>query len=503
MPKNKQAQELLSDNEVFNNNNNNQHKVRRLSEQANIIPVYETDISIAPIRLCYTFSSAASGSYRPFLNIFLLTLGLSIRQAGIISATQILASCLCAPCWQLICRYHRKASQILFWILCIMAIILTFPLPWIAKSTENLSMKIARTKNNCSTINNLKSTSSAPYMVDCQDNKTQNSVMFMTMMTTNIANGIFSLSVPSYIDRIAVNIIDPDHTHGLIMLTPYKIFSFMGYGIGALITGLGAQLYNQNYIAMFFVYLSFMILLIITSCFLFEQVKKLPPHIIQKGDVTREIGQLIRSFKTINNLLFLFTVIVTGIVQGSHTGFLFIYMKDLKASTLMMGMSLAMSSLAEIVFFQCRKQLSRNFFGPMGTFCLCLTCFSVECMAISFIRQPWLILPTQILHGLAAYVYWNFTIDQVKKISRRSNPSNWLRFIEFLHNDIGYIVANIIGGIVYESLGGIVFFRSMSYISCVQTFLIALQIVGNFVTNRNKSRTNIDINHIELPILEK
>ena len=84
-----------------------------------------------PSKLCFFLNDASQVLYLSYLIVFLTSVGLSVKEAGVISGCCLLAACIAAPLWGYLADYTNCNKGILV-VLCIGASITLFPSPWIA-----------------------------------------------------------------------------------------------------------------------------------------------------------------------------------------------------------------------------------------------------------------------------------------------------------------------------------------------------------------------------------
>ncbi|XP_049717221.1 major facilitator superfamily domain-containing protein 6-like [Elephas maximus indicus] len=104
-------------------------------------------------------------------------------------------------------------------------------------------------------------------------------------------------------------------------------------------------------------------------------------------------------------ILLAFTVFLVGAAASTVQNFLFWHMKDHGSSELVMGFSVALSLLGEILLHSFKiallKKLSR-----VGTVGLGLGCLAGQLLYYSFLWNWWSVLPVQILSALSSGALW-------------------------------------------------------------------------------------------------
>lgn len=104
-------------------------------------------------------------------------------------------------------------------------------------------------------------------------------------------------------------------------------------------------------------------------------------------------------------ILLAFTVFWIGATTSTVQNFLFWNMKDHGSRELVMGFSVALSSLGEILFHPFRTWLLRKL-SRMGLLGLGLGCLALQLLYYSLIWSWWSVLPVQILSAISSGALW-------------------------------------------------------------------------------------------------
>ena len=104
-------------------------------------------------------------------------------------------------------------------------------------------------------------------------------------------------------------------------------------------------------------------------------------------------------------LIFLASILIGGIALSIEMNFLFLYLNRLGASKTLMGLSLALATVSELpVWFYAHWLLER--IGMRKVLVLSLLACAAQGFAYSVMVNPLMILPIQLLHGLAFSASW-------------------------------------------------------------------------------------------------
>ena len=106
------------------------------------------DRRMLPAKITYFLAGGMMGAIIPFINVFLVSTGISITHAGYMNGVSYAAAAIAGPLWGSLadCSGYRK---LVYMILSIGSLVTLFPLPWIANY-------VGITVNNTTCFNNKK-----------------------------------------------------------------------------------------------------------------------------------------------------------------------------------------------------------------------------------------------------------------------------------------------------------------------------------------------------------
>jgi len=494
------AQQLLSDYEIFQleeQEKNSRHQENQQTQTHDNNQKFTTKgTTKLPQKLCYIFLEACNGCLEPFLNVFFLSTGLNIGQAATISALRILAIAMCQPCWSNICGNRIRRYNALFWLSCLLAASLTFPMPWIAKRGQKVST------TDCSSIKTFKTTLNYINSDLNPCNSTEQNVLFFVMLSVNIASGIFSSALTLQLDKVIHDSLDSDQNNGLFS---QQIYGYLGRGVSTLSAGTVSEKYNNGYTGNFIVYLPTVGMLMVVSVLLFYQLKK-PTRINKKQRGCIQAAQELKKTLQTDNLVAFVTIVFVGIADGVQMYFLFCFMEDQGASKSLMGLSIFVATLVAslvVKFWQMyypkvhgqgNQRLSRDtknsiFLG------ISVLCYALNLFFTSIIDTMWLIAPIQILHGIGNGVFRMCAHEHFKTQTHKTFLTSLHRYLELLRQTVGYIIANIAGGVFYRPENGKLFFKRISYLYFILTLVIGISVLCKSCTKKSKEPTSATQNN--------
>lgn len=129
------------------------------------------------------------------------------------------------------------------------------------------------------------------------------------------------------------------------------------------------------------------------------------PVIQQQGSSYKTIKALSLIRGDPRLILLAFTVFWIGATASTVQNFLFWHMKDHGSSELVMGFSVALGLLAEVLFHPFRISLLRQL-SRVGVLGLGLGCLALQMLYYAFIWSWWSVLPVQILSAISSGALW-------------------------------------------------------------------------------------------------
>ncbi|XP_071949596.1 major facilitator superfamily domain-containing protein 6-like [Antedon mediterranea] len=169
-------------------------------------------------------------------------------------------------------------------------------------------------------------------------------------------------------------------------------------------------------------------------------------------------------------LIFLLVVIVMGMCFGITSTFLFVYINDLNGDHMLMGLTLVTTCLSEIPFLYFSGRLI-DFLGHQNVIYLTLLCYSLRFLGYSLVRNPYLVLIVEPLHGVTFGAFWAAMRMYASIISPPGMAATLQSFISTVDVGIGRGVGTIIGGVIYYNYGGRFLFRCCT-ILCLATAVV-------------------------------
>lgn len=340
----------------------------------------------------YFFYYAAGASLFPFLVLYYRELGLSGKEIGLLTAIKPFTSLFSASLWGGIADATQRHRQLL--LLAIIGVI-----------GAALTLSVTTT---------------------------------LTTLIPIVATFAFFMApiVPLVDNSVLDALGEQRNRYGRI-----RLWGALGWGITALILGQLTETFGLSY--SFYGYA-----LLMGVCFLIAT--KLPILHVHIGQTFKHgLTQLLSNKQW---MLFLITLLISGIGLSTAHSFLFLYMKDLGASQSLMGASLAVATLSELViFFYSGRLLDR--WGTRKVLIATLIAHIIRLVGYSLVRTPELVLLIQLLHGPTFSLIWVSGVSYANQIAPKGMGATAQGLLSATYFGMGATGGGLIGGYLYEQIG--------------------------------------------------
>lgn len=422
---------------------------------------YSVDRSMLTSKATYFFQNAKQACYTPHMMIFLTSIGLDPAKAGLVNGLRYTGYILGPPLWGLLADRTHAHRRIIF-LICVLAIIFNCAQPFVTIIYGD------KTKNRCPEVKNVSSL----HEVDQIDGDTN--TLFYVMLFMNIITVFFDGSTVSFVDAGVmqrINTLSQKHDFGR-----QRYFGAIGYGSGALLSSAAIELFPAAnvtcYSAVFIVYFILVSGLAVSTNLLFKGLE----FTNEKG---RKEDQNLRlllwdTLKQFHVWVFFFTILFVGTARGLYTSFLFLFLKEeLDSSNLIMGLAIAAGSVSSICLFRLSTYIIRLSRGTLQAMLLGCASWALRFLFYSYMNNPWLVLPIQLLNGFGLALFVSAYVQHVKLISKPAIWATMYGITNSLFFGCGLIVANLVGGVGYKNVGG----RNLFLAEAIACFVWCLLLV--------------------------
>jgi len=445
---------------------------------------YTVDKTMLACKLSYFFDQAKEGSLWPYLVLFQVSSGLGTFQAGIVNGLRFIGCLLGGPLWGMIAdqkRIHRPLAI----VITIFAVTLQCSQPFIASYLGPAD------KNTCPSRSN-ETTEEAERRQSL--GLVHNDKMFYTLLIVSIFACFFDGTTLSFVDsgvqkRIKVS----KHP---IDFGRQRLFGSVGYAVGSVASSAGIRYFPHAnvscYAGMFCMYFIFGVCLMISFSRLFkgttttgeENTSTGSPHAPVNPKVKEIIWKTLKSFHII---FFLATVLFNGLMRALVFSFTYLYLIELGAPTMLLGISMVVSQIASLTFYALVERIISLCGGTMQV--MCLSCFSwvIRLLCLAFMKSYWLILPINVLNGVSASLFVAASIIHVRRTCPPVAFTTMYGIRNSLFNGGGYILANVVGGELYQLFGA----KRLFLFTCLLCAVWVSIMVAYLVKYRNTYTTMV------------
>lgn len=185
---------------------------------------------------------------------------------------------------------------------------------------------------------------------------------------------------------------------------------------------------------------------------------------------------------TSHNATFFAAVGLSGMGAGIIDMFLFIRLEELGGSHLLCGLARLIMCLAEVPFFYLSGPLIRRM-GVRGVIALTQLAYLTRFIYYSALREPWWVLPAEVLHGLTFAAMWAATTDYAHDIAPAHMRTTIQGAVTGLHWGLGFGLGAMLGGVLYAGLGASLCFRVSAVLPSLSLLLLAMPTAWSWLSN--------------------
>ncbi|XP_066932286.1 major facilitator superfamily domain-containing protein 6-like [Clytia hemisphaerica] len=438
------------------------------SQPANrMLQFFTPDLRMVPSKLSYLFFYGAQACYITYFNVFFTSLGLTATQAGLITGLRAIPAFIGAPLWGMLADYTGQRKALLL-LLSVMHLSMVFPMPWIAKHVNDFELGKNHTSYNNGTITYID----IKYCTaECGD-----STMFYVMMSVMLASGFVELAIGSFLDSFVMNLVEKSTKK--TNFGRQRLFGAIGFAATSFVAGIFVDRYEDEYLsdytAAFYVFFPIFLIFIPISFYVAYEAEIKPSTGGPVSSTKSLLKPVLKTCGSVSNIIFLITVLLSGICLGSVLGFIFLYMEnELSSSKTAMGLSIVVGNIGEVLMFPASHKIIKTI-GDIPCLISGIFSYFLRFLLMSVVTNQWVMLPIQLLHSFGFALFFAAAIERVEKISPKEIHTTMVSIVNGLKFGFGILIANMAGGATYDRYGGKVLFRGMAFIclgwSCVMVF---------------------------------
>ncbi|XP_037073421.1 major facilitator superfamily domain-containing protein 6-A-like [Pollicipes pollicipes] len=187
--------------------------------------------------------------------------------------------------------------------------------------------------------------------------------------------------------------------------------------------------------------------------------------------------QVTKILKRPETLVFILAVALLGSMWGFLENFLFVFLKSLQAPTYLMGLTMTVAGLASLPFNWWSDAICRKV-GHINVLLVSFAGYTLRYIGYSFIRNPWLCFPFELLEVVTTHLMWNSAATYAGQLAPPGLLATLTGLAGALHYSFGRGVGSFIGGYLMALSGPAFTFRTMGIGSGVAGALYAIVYYG-------------------------
>lgn len=387
------------------------------------------DTRMIPSKAMFFINDAAQVMYLSYVIIFMTSIGLSVKEAGVISGFSMISALVAAPIWGIMADC-TKSRKLIFVILVLGASITILPLPWAAASFPSF-------------IDESERFATGKFWT----------VFFMLCLFVSFLNPIRGFTVSLVMGVVKKT---PGAEYGM-----QTLFGGVGVSICSLIAGLLLEVFHSDTLSpfspIFWFFVPLCLLLIPAGLTTASQAEAGNGKNKNENEEEDKAGrmQLLSSITNIPNSVFIMSVVISGLCNNAIGTYLFQLMSDqMGASNIAMGLARMFSGIGEIFVFLYAGKVINCLGGPINSIMVSILSFSARFLLLSFITNGWWVLPTQLLHGLSFALFWVSVAEYTYTIAADKIYTTVFSIVVSSYSNVGGVLGTFISGIIYDDFSG-------------------------------------------------
>ena len=185
-----------------------------------------------------------------------------------------------------------------------------------------------------------------------------------------------------------------------------------------------------------------------------------------KGSTITKVVILFASRRII--FVFCFVVFCSGFGAGVIDSFLFVRLEELGGSGTLCGVARFVTCMSEIPAFQVAGAMHKRF-GTWPLLAFTQAVFVLRFICYATLRNPWLVLPVEILNGITFAITWSISCIYADLIAPEGTHSTMQALLEAMHFGLGCGTGSLAAGFIYDKGGAVSCFAwsgGLSALSC-------------------------------------
>jgi len=157
-------------------------------------------------------------------------------------------------------------------------------------------------------------------------------------------------------------------------------------------------------------------------------------------------------------LFFLVIIFIAGVGSSMIHNYLFLYMNQLGASTIVMGLALTVATVSELVVYAFSDKMLERW-GTRKMLAISIVAMIIRMLAYSVVMLPWMVLIIQLLHGFTFAALWVAGVAYANKIAPPGMGATAQGVFSSVSMGLAAAAGAFIGGWLYEGVGPFLMYR--------------------------------------------
>jgi len=280
-----------------------------------------------------------------------------------------------------------------------------------------------------------------------------NASSFRALVPVVLLYSIFHTPTNPILDETTLSVLDNPENYG-----KYRVGGSIGWGLMVLLSGFLIGNLGIGIRVIFYLNILYMVVFF----FLISVIPTAEP----RPDQAREEVSLKKLAQAVSRpgFLFLFLLIVIwGLGEATISNYLFLHIKHLGGSSVLMGTALAISLVGEVLTFSLASKIQAKL-GPFRMILLAFVVLIAWLGMLSQVKNPNAIPLFQIFGGAGFALMHSGSVAYVNKRAPKGLGTTAQALRGGIYAGLGNGVGTLIGGALYEFYGTLPLFRTMALI---------------------------------------
>lgn len=463
------------------------------------------DRRMVPSKIAYMLYGGYLGSYDPFLNLFFVSVGLSVSKAGFITGLMYAPPIIAGPIWGYLADRTGRRRLLLF-ILCVGAAFLLSSMPWLARALNEREVSSCNTTIPVSSSNG---TNNSEIEFIFQENCRNVSRLFWTLFCVAISASLFLLPLPNYMETLVMNVVKT--RPGRSSYGGQRVMGGIGMAVTSYFAGKVADHYNEpgmsSYTAIFFLFFPVAILFIPIGWVLISQGNydnRADSEDKEKMSSKEEEATTTKTTTNLNQilystlikveiLLFLLTVLVAGLANSTFVNFTYLRMKEMfKRSSTEMTYVFILANGVEVILYPFALKLIKVLGGPLNSIILAIFSNFLRFLVMSSDISFDIFVAVQLLNALSFALSVSAFMEYIHAVSPPEINMTMNAIMMIILRGAGGLVGNMFGGKIYEIYGSQKLFFGVSQVCLGWSMLMVVYYCCTKIKDWKKRNTPVE-----------